>query len=181
MVLVALLALAMAFHPQRACRGPDGRASAASPVVIATIGVGDSPAGVAVSPDGSRVYTANFNGRSVSVVDAASKRLTATIPVGHFPYGVGCSPDGARVYATNSGDNSVSVIDARTNTVTKPSRHGRRGPNGIAVSPDGLHVYAANFDGRSVSVIDAHTLDRDGHHRGRRRPGYRPLRRCGIP
>ncbi|MFY9824445.1 MAG: hypothetical protein WAM82_23920 [Thermoanaerobaculia bacterium] len=40
------------------------------------------PVGVAVSPDGRRVYVANGHANSVSVIDAATGTLTATIPVG---------------------------------------------------------------------------------------------------
>jgi len=39
------------------------------------------PAGIAVSPDGSRIYTANGTNDTVSVVDAARYTVAATIPV----------------------------------------------------------------------------------------------------
>jgi YVTN family beta-propeller protein len=86
--------------------------------VIATIPVGKSPYGVAVSPDGSKVYIANENlfvgnPGSVSVIDALTKKETAKIPVGIEPTGVGVSPDGSRVYVANLDNNTVSVIDKR--------------------------------------------------------------------
>ena len=51
----------------------------ASNTVIATVPVGDFPAGAAVSPDGAFVYVANVNGHTVSVIDAASLTVVATI------------------------------------------------------------------------------------------------------
>ncbi|ABD11942.1 hypothetical protein ThrDRAFT_03386 [Frankia casuarinae] len=45
-------------------------------VVSAAIGVGVLPFGVAVAPDGSRVYVTNFGGNDVSVVDTATGAVT---------------------------------------------------------------------------------------------------------
>jgi YVTN family beta-propeller protein len=49
---------------------------------ITYIGVGRGPQGVAVSPDGTRVYIANARSDSVSVIDTATNKVTATIGVG---------------------------------------------------------------------------------------------------
>jgi YVTN family beta-propeller protein len=47
--------------------------------VVKTINVGLAPSGVAVAPDGSRVYVANeaFKG-TVSVIDTATNAVSAT-------------------------------------------------------------------------------------------------------
>jgi YVTN family beta-propeller protein len=44
--------------------------------------VGAGPFGVAVTPDGSRVYVANLNGNTVSVIDTGTNAVVATLPVG---------------------------------------------------------------------------------------------------
>ena len=52
-----------------------------------------NPLGVAVSPDGSKVYVANsYLGNTVSVIDTATNTVTATIPVGIVPIGRGGNP-----------------------------------------------------------------------------------------
>src|SRR5258708_11574234 len=117
------------------------------------------PGGVAVSPDGSKVYVTNsitFTG-TVSVIDAATNTVSATIPVGPCPGGVAVSPDGTKVYVTIFS-NAVSVIDTATNTVSATIPLGPPGtdPIGVAVSRDGSRVYVANLSG-TVSVIDAAT------------------------
>src|SRR5205807_672624 len=82
------------------------------------------PCCVAVTPDGSRVYTANLDAHSVSVIDPGTNTVTATVPVEGGPTGVAVTPDGSRVYVTlrnaSADDESgaVAVIDAATNTVT---------------------------------------------------------------
>src|SRR5215471_17546506 len=78
-----------------------------SNTVAATIPVGSAPTGVAVTPDGSRVYVTNFNDNTVSVIATASNMVTAVITVGDSPFGVAVSPDGSTVYVT---DDNVSVI-----------------------------------------------------------------------
>ena len=86
------------------------------------------PEGVAVAPDGKKVYVVNsgeepdYQG-TVSVIDTATNTITATVPVGINPYGGAISPDGTNVYVVNANiypyyNGTVSVIDTATNTVT---------------------------------------------------------------
>lgn len=87
--------------------------------VIASIGVDNSPIGMAVSPDGKYVYvtnsgfsnTTNVPGNSVSVIDAGTNRVTATLDAGNIPYGVAVSPISGLLYVAAVGNNAVSVID----------------------------------------------------------------------
>ena len=110
--------------------------------VTATIPVGAGPLGVAVSPDGSKVYITNDNDNpgTVSVIDTATNTVTATIPVGVAPVGVAVSLDGSMVYVANFGSGTVSVITTATNTVIATIPIGPS-PEGLAVTPDGSKVY----------------------------------------
>ncbi|HEU4508850.1 MAG TPA: beta-propeller fold lactonase family protein [Pyrinomonadaceae bacterium] len=84
--------------------------------VIATVPVGASPAGVAVTPNGRFAYVTNQLGNSVSVISALSNTVVATIPVQSFPKAIAMHHSGAFAYVTTSGSN-ISVIDTATNTV----------------------------------------------------------------
>ena len=55
--------------------------------VVATIPVGSHPFGVAITPDGTRAYVANFGG-TVSVIDAASHQVIKRIKAGKAPWGI---------------------------------------------------------------------------------------------
>lgn len=112
-----------------------------------------SPFGIAASPDGTKVYVANFYSNNVSVINASNNEIETTISVGDKPDGVAISPDSSTVYVTNSLDNTVSVINAQTNEVESTINVGVE-PIGIAVSPDGSTVYVGNYGGNTVSVID---------------------------
>src|ERR1700730_3486747 len=85
--------------------------------VAATISVGVTPFGVAVTRDGSKVFVvnANFPSNSVSVIDTATNMVTATIPVGSGdvpePRAAAVTPDGSKVYVTNANVDTVSVIN----------------------------------------------------------------------
>jgi YVTN family beta-propeller protein len=57
--------------------------------------------GVAVSPNGSRVYVTDLCSNSISVIDATTNTIVATIPGIINPQGIAATPDGNRVYATN--------------------------------------------------------------------------------
>jgi YVTN family beta-propeller protein len=60
----------------------------ATKMVVKTIPVGLLPYGVAVTPDGTKVYVANFNDNTVSVIARPGNTVVATIPVGNGPEGV---------------------------------------------------------------------------------------------
>jgi len=58
--------------------------------VIAKVPVGLDAAGVAVTPDGSKVYVANEGSNTVSVIDSATSTVIgSTIPVGDQPVAFG--------------------------------------------------------------------------------------------
>jgi YVTN family beta-propeller protein len=57
--------------------------------VIAAIPVGIEASGVAVTPDGSKVYVVNTRDNTVSVIATATNKVTATIPVGNGPVSFG--------------------------------------------------------------------------------------------
>jgi YVTN family beta-propeller protein len=125
--------------------------------VAATVPVGTLPAGVAVSPDGTKVYVAAWGTNGVSVINTATDTVSGSpIAVGANPFGVAISPDGAKLYVSNYTSNSVSVINtAGTASVTATVAVGAN-PFGIALSPDASLLYAANGPD-TVSVINTKT------------------------
>jgi len=64
--------------------------------VTATVDTKDWPSGVAVKPDGTKVYVTNYSNGTVSVINTTNNTITAQAPVGSFPLGVAISPDGTK-------------------------------------------------------------------------------------
>jgi YVTN family beta-propeller protein len=112
--------------------------------------------GVAINPDGTKIYAVNSHSNDVSIIDAAKNKVIATVPVGSSPQGVAVSPDGKKVYVTNLASNTISVIGTTSNTVISTLKIGRS-PTGVAVSPDEKKVYVTNYGDKNVSVIDTAT------------------------
>jgi len=121
--------------------------------VTATVSVGGSPYGVAVSPDGSKVYVTTD---TVSVIDTATNNVTATVSVGSSLVGIAVNPDGTKVYVTSWNKQTVSVIDTATNKVTATVPAEWR-PSGITFSPDGTKAYVTISGNNIISVIDTAT------------------------
>jgi len=133
----------------------------ATNTVTDTVPVGSFPKGIAVSPDGKKVYVTNSWNDNVSVIDTAINTVTAAIPVGRFPEGIVINPTGTKVYVTNSLDDNVSIINTSTNDVIATVNVGIN-PVGVAVNPEGTKVYVTNVGNFSVpdntvSVIDTAT------------------------
>jgi YVTN family beta-propeller protein len=55
---------------------------------LKSVAVGRRPWGVAISPDGKTVFTANGPSNDVTVTDAATLQVIAKIPVGERPWGI---------------------------------------------------------------------------------------------
>lgn len=128
----------------------------ATDTVTATIPVGNYPTGVAMSPDGTKVYITNgydYGGNTLSVIDTATNTVTATVNVGDWPLGVSFTPDGKKSYVANAKSNTVSVIDTTTNTVTATISVGTY-PLCVALNPAGTRAYVVNNQGNTISVID---------------------------
>lgn len=85
--------------------------------VVGEIETGLHPSAMALR--GDRLYVANANSDSVSVIDTASDRVVRTIaaritpkaPVGSAPNALAVSRDGRTLYVANGADNAVAVID----------------------------------------------------------------------
>ena len=60
--------------------------------VIETVNVESTPKGIAVTPDGNKVYVVNYGSNTTSVINTATNKVDATVPVGEYPIAVGLSP-----------------------------------------------------------------------------------------
>ncbi len=127
--------------------------------VVDIIGIGSSASGIAVNPEGTKVYVASGN-NTVFVIDPNTSKVIATVNGLNSPSAITITRDGKRVYVANWGhgaifeNGTVSVIDTATNTIIDTVIVGSL-PQGVAVSPDGTKAYVTNY--YNISVIDTKT------------------------
>jgi YVTN family beta-propeller protein len=115
----------------------------ATNALTATIPVGRFPRGVAVRPDGRRVYVTNYDDATVSVIDGGTNSVVATVPVLPGPRWVAAGPDGSMVYVAHvTRPGYISVLDTRTDQVIDTVEVGNF-LAGIAPSLDGKRLYVA--------------------------------------
>src|SRR5438067_1481936 len=78
---------------------------------------GTTPKSVAVLPDRTKIYVANFGSGTVSVINALSNQVLKTISVGGQPISIAASLDNTKVVVANQAG-YVSMISTATDTET---------------------------------------------------------------
>jgi YVTN family beta-propeller protein len=133
--------------------GPVYVISTATNSVLDTVTVGFSNHGIAVTPDGSQVYVANFDSGTISIISTATNTVTSTITIGAgaSPTDIAITPDGTYQYVTDAKHDVVYVLKGSAGVIA--SIPVGSFPVGIAASPDGKTVYAANYNDGTLSVI----------------------------
>lgn len=143
---------------------------------IANVPVGPDPRGVAVTPDGRWLLTANQGSSDVSVVDTASLKEVKRIPVGKNVEFMRMSPDGSRAFVTYEPSSrgkpqgkgreaddddktpaEVAVIDLQKGAVVGRMKAAPE-TEGIEFSADQKFMIVANEGDDTLGVYDLATL-----------------------
>jgi YVTN family beta-propeller protein len=104
-----------------------------------------------------RVYVANTDGASISIIDASTNRAIGEIPVSKNPHAVILSPDKTRFYVPSESEDVLDVIDRASLKSIARVPLGRR-PNNLAITPDGRYVYVCIRQESWVEVVDTRSL-----------------------
>jgi DNA-binding beta-propeller fold protein YncE len=135
---------------------------------IVTIGksanLGNNPTGLAISPDGRRLYVAlskDENNGSVQVFDTATfhgappPQPIGSPEVGPEPRAIALTPDGKWVVViAKEGEKAVSIIDTKTLTTHFVRLNSGSSPVAIAITPNGKKAYVAHGEKEVISIID---------------------------
>jgi YVTN family beta-propeller protein len=134
-----------------------GMLTASTATLGPSVAVGQTPAHVALSADGSRAYTANQYGSSASVVDVSTSTpsLLATVPLTSEGFNVLADPSGARVYVTTSSG-ALQVMDAGTRTIVAQVATGPAS-NGLALDKAAGILYVSSITAGTVAAVNTAT------------------------
>jgi YVTN family beta-propeller protein len=105
------------------------------------LGSGRGPAILLKTPDGSKLYAADWKDNTLTSVNVATRAVTP-IQFGSRPWVEAMSPKGDFVYA-GLNTMEIAVISTATDTVTQMIDMGSQIPESIVVSPDGATLYVA--------------------------------------
>jgi len=125
--------------------------------------VGSIPTGqpeshmLAISPDGTRGYTANVGPGTVSVLDLVARKTLAVIPVTKHIQRISVSPDGQWVFTSDTEKPRLAVIDAKSNKLDRWIDLPGHGYGSVSI-PGGRSLLIALPDVNAVGVIDLASL-----------------------
>jgi YVTN family beta-propeller protein len=121
--------------------------------VVGEIDVGLHPSALALNQKGDRLFVANANSDTVSVIDTTTDTVLRSInvrpgvraPIGSAPNALSVSPDSKTLYVANAANNAIAVVD-----LTSPPER-LRGffptgwyPTAVTALPDGKRVWVAS-------------------------------------
>ncbi len=138
-------------------------------------------AGLAISPDGSTLYVANYQNDSLSIINTSTRTVSKevvffapgqTTAIGEMPYWPVVLSDskGAPVKTYVSSQRDGQVLSVSPSGSFKVIKVGGE-PNRMALSADQLRLYVANGDLDEIEVIDT-TTDALKSRISVARPGY---------
>lgn len=114
---------------------------------------------LALTPDGTKIYTANRVSNTVTFIDLNTSMPVGgmlQIPAGKRPEGIAVSPDGKELWVGNTGDGSISIIEIATNVVQQTIAVGKV-PIRICFTPDGKRVLVSDNGAGELIVLEAAT------------------------
>jgi YVTN family beta-propeller protein len=118
------------------------------------IRVGNDPDGQLYVPSVNKVYCANTDDNTVSVIDCATNTVVATIATPSYPIPLTWSDAYERVYIACDESNRIIIVDAVGDTVVaRLSCDG--GPSSATYCSTLGKVYVMCFGGGKIDVIDA--------------------------
>jgi YVTN family beta-propeller protein len=177
---LGLLALPVAAQAERlyVSNEDDGTVSvidAGRSAIIATIAVGKRPRGLALSPDGTRLYVPvsglpkcpppipdeecaklprDRSADGIAVVDTRALIRIALFGGVSDPERVAVSRDGRRLYVSEEDAGRLAVMDSVHGRVLATAPVGSE-PEGVRVSPNGRWVLVTSEEENTVTVVDA--------------------------
>jgi YVTN family beta-propeller protein len=109
--------------------------------------------GLAIAPDGRRLFAVHVFGQLLSAVDLKTGQLVATVDLPAETYTCTVSPDGRTVFVSLWGGAKVLLFNAQTLEPVGEVAVGEH-PNAMAITRDGTRLFVACANTNAVWAID---------------------------
>jgi DNA-binding beta-propeller fold protein YncE len=116
------------------------------------------PAGLGISPDGTRLYVAENLADSIAVVDLQAGTVVQRLATGPFPYAIAVGGDGT-VFVSNWGGNTLSVFNGAAGgrlSAAAPIAAGRH-PSALLLDSRTGRLFVASGSTDRVAIVDTKT------------------------
>ena len=122
--------------------------------VASTITTGGKPRGIAIAPDGKRLYVSDQTANGLAVFDVGTNAAPVRVSLGDSPEGIYLSPDGRRLAAAIEENNQVLIVDTATLAIGNRVAMRGRNPEHAVWSPDARWIYVSAEEADSVDIVD---------------------------
>ena len=115
------------------------------------------PIGLALTPDGSRLYVTHRGSNTVEVIDTAARRSIGAIQVGGTPVGIAVSPDGRWAFVASRDSGVLTWLDLENGSIrsSTPDAFVRSDcTTAVALSTDGLRAFVTSSESGTISVLN---------------------------
>ena len=109
--------------------------------------------GIAIHPDGRRLFAVNPLGQTLAAVDLEARRVVKTVPLDAEPYTCLVSRDGKTLYVSSWGGAHVLLFDPETLEARGEIPTGEH-PGAMAESADGARLFVACANTNAVWALD---------------------------
>jgi YVTN family beta-propeller protein len=129
--------------------------------VIDDLQVGQHVHGIAVQPDGKRLFATIESDHTLRVVDLESKRIIGTVPLDGRPNQCAVTPDGKYVVVPIRDGDKVDIVNIAAGRIEKalPIKE----PHNAVPTATNEYVYISSMGGNEIDVIDLARLDYSAH------------------
>lgn len=109
---------------------------------------------LAITPDERKLYVANFEGKSISVIERSNNSVR-TIPMSGGQMALDVSPNGREVWAGDYENNRIAAIAAANDSIITTFPSGGARLLRLKFTPDGKQVLAPHGESKTVTILDA--------------------------
>jgi YVTN family beta-propeller protein len=129
--------------------------------VVKEITVGEHAHGVAVQPDGKRLFATIESDHTLKIVDLEKNAIIASVKLTGRPNQCAVTPDGKYVVVPIRDGDSVNIVDVSRSLVVKvlPIKEPH---NAVSVGSN-RYVYVSSMGGNEIDVIDLEKMDYSDH------------------